>query len=196
MPTPWLVSEHLNGGNGDWIIGRPNFFGHRMLTDESFYYFVLGALIVSMVFLHRLRISRFGRAMILVGSDKQAAAAAGVSPWTYKVWAFVIAGALAGLAGALSAPLQFNPPHSLPYISFNSLFYLAVPLLAGFDSLTAVVGVAVLFAVLPELLRDAKINVYLIGGIGLCIGVLLGPRGVAGSVTDLFDRRRRLGLVQ
>ncbi len=186
-----MINDRLSGGLSSPTTPRPSFFGYGMYSDDQFYYFVLGALAVSTVFLYRLRISRFGRSLILVGSDKQAAAAAGVSPWTYKVWAFVIAGAFAGLAGALSAPLYFSPPGTLQYISFNSLFYLAIPVVAGFDSLSAVVGVAILFTLIPQVFLDAKINVYLVGGVGLCVGVLLGPRGVAGSVSDLFDRRRR-----
>ncbi len=186
-----MISERFTGGLGHSTTPRPHFFGFHMRTDDRYYYFVLGALVVSMVFLHRLRISRFGRSMMMVGADREAAAASGVSPWAYKVWAFVIAGGFAGLAGTLSGPLYFSPPGTLQYISFNSLFYLAIPVLAGFDSLTAVVGIAVVFILLPQVFLDAKINVYLLGGVGLAVGVLLGPRGLGGSVADLFDRRKR-----
>ncbi len=67
---------------------------------------------------------------------------------------------------------------------------MAIPVLAGFDSLTAVVVVAVLFTLLPQVFLDAKINVYLIGGIGLCVGVLLGPRGISGVIGDRLARPR------
>lgn len=144
-----------------------------------------------MLLLHRLRHSRFGRAMILVGSDQQAAAAAGISPWTYRVAAFTLAGLFAGVAGALSAPLYYGPPGTLAYSSFVSLVYVAIPVLAGFESLTAVALVAVAFTLIPQIVLDWRLNVFLVGGAGLVIGVLLGPRGLGGLVIDRVDGRRR-----
>jgi hypothetical protein len=55
----------------------------------------------------------------------------------------------------------------------------------------AVVSVAVFFQLLPQILLDLKINVYLLGGLGLAIGVLAGPRGAGGAMIDLFDDRAR-----
>ncbi|MGQ0467942.1 MAG: branched-chain amino acid ABC transporter permease [Sporichthyaceae bacterium] len=181
----------LTGGLSPLSTERPEFFGASMESDTRFYYYVLGILLISMYFLHRFRHSRFGRSLIMVGVDKAAAAAVGVSPWMYKVTAFAIAGAFAGLAGAVSAPMYRNPPGILQYISFNSLFYLSVPILAGFESLMAVVGVAVFFQLLPQILLELKINVYLLGGLGLAAGVLAGPRGAGGAVIDMFDPRAR-----
>jgi branched-chain amino acid transport system permease protein len=162
---------------------RPDFFTLNLRSDHRFYYVILACLLVVMVFLHRARHSRFGRSMILAGSDPAAAACAGVSPWRYRVWAFVVAGACAGLAGALSAPLYFTPPGTLQYISFNSIFYLAVPVLAGFDSIAGTVAVAVVFTLLPQVLLEWRLNVYLVGGLGMLVGCLLGPRGLGALVS-------------
>lgn len=186
-----FTSGDLTGGLSPLSTERPEFFGASLESDTRFYYYVLAVLLISMYFLHRFRHSRFGRSLIMVGVDKAAAAAVGVSPWMYKVTAFAIAGLFAGLAGAISAPMFRNPPGILQYISFNSLFYLSVPILAGFESLMAVVGVAVFFQLLPQILLDLKINVYLLGGLGLAAGVLAGPRGAGGAVIDMFDPRAR-----
>jgi ABC-type branched-subunit amino acid transport system permease subunit len=177
------------GGLSAGTVPRPNLFGLSMRPDAHYYYFVLGVLTVTVVFLYRLRHSRFGRSMILVGSDPQAAAAAGISPWKYKVVAFCIAGFCAGLAGVVSGPMYYTAPWTGQYISFNSLFYLAIPVLAGFDSLAAVVGLAVLCTVLPQVLLEWRVNVYLLGGVGVALGVFLGPRGVGGGIADLLDGR-------
>jgi hypothetical protein len=107
------------------------------------------------------------------------------------VAAFAIAGSMAGIAGALSAPLYRNPPGILQYFSFNSLFYVSVPILAGFESIMATVGVAIFFQLLPQMLLSLKINPQLLGGIGLTVGVLAGPRGLGGLLIDLFDSRAR-----
>lgn len=186
-----MLSEKLTGGLSAPSTPRPDFFGVNMRSDSKFFYYILATLVVSMLFLNRFRHSRFGRSMMMVGSDKAAAAAVGVSPWAYKVAAFAIAGVFAGIAGGLSAPLYFSPPGTLQYISFNSLFYLSVPILAGFESMTATVIVAVVFTLIPQIVLSWKINVYLLGGLGLTVGILVGPRGVGGTVIDLLDPRVR-----
>src|SRR5882757_473063 len=186
-----FTQEKLTGGLSAPSTPRPNFLGMGMQSDTRMYYYILGVLLVSMMFLYRYRHSRFGRSLIMVGVDKVSAAAVGVSPWMYKVAAFAIAGTFAGIAGALSAPLYRNPPGILQYFSFNSLFYLSVPILAGFESIMATVGVAIFFQMLPQALLSLKINPQLLGGIGLTVGVLAGPRGMGGSLIDLFDARAR-----
>jgi branched-chain amino acid transport system permease protein len=184
-----MLSERLTGGLALLSTSRPTFFGLSMRSDSRFYYVVLATVVVCLLVLFRLRRSRFGRSMILVGADHRAAAVVGVSPWRYRVWAFGVAGAFAGVAGALAGPLYFSPPGTLQYISFNSLFYLAVPMLAGFDSPVAVVWVAVVFTLIPQVVLSWKINVYLLGGAGLLAGVFLGPRGLGGVKADALRRR-------
>lgn len=177
----------LNFGGGFPFIDFPD----RLSSDDRIYFFILAFLVVSMVFLWRFRNSRFGRSLIMVGVDKNAAAAVGVSPWRYKVAAFAIAGLFAGIGGALLAPYYGNPPSVFEFNAFNSLFYLSIPILAGFESLMAVLGVALLFKLLPQILIDLEINPFLLGGVGLTLGVIVGPRGIGGFISDLFDSRAR-----
>jgi branched-chain amino acid transport system permease protein len=174
-----MVDSRLVGGLGHWTYARPDFFGIGTRADARFYYLVVGCLLVVTVFLHRARNSRFGRSMILVGSDPVAAACVGVSPWRYRIWAFAVAGALAGLSGVVSGPVHFSPTGILPWLSFNSVVYLAVPVLAGFDSIAGTVAVAVALTLLPQVWLEAKLSVYLLGGICMIVGCLLGPRGLA-----------------
>jgi branched-chain amino acid transport system permease protein len=181
-----MLDEMLTGGWSGPSTPRPNFFALSLRSDSRFYYVLLGCLLVVMVFLRRARNSRFGRSMIMVGADPVSAACVGVSPWRYRVWAFVVAGALAGLAGALSAPMYFSPPGTLQYVSYNSLFYLAVPVLAGFDSIAGTVLVAVVLTLIPQILLAWKLNVYLLGGVGMTVGVFLGPRGLGRLVPRGF----------
>lgn len=170
---------------------RPDLFGHDLRADARFYYLVAGGLFVAMVFLHRARKSRFGRSMILAGKDPQAAAAVGISPWRCRVWPFVVAGAFAGVAGTISGPMCFSAPGTLQYVAFNSVFYRAVPVLAGFDSIAGTVLVAVVLTLVPQLVLEWRLNVYLLGGVAMAAGLLLGPRGLGGAVSDLCTRGGR-----
>jgi len=104
-----FLSEKLTGGLQSPQVPRPNFYGGSLRSDRSLYFFLLTITLIVTILMCKFRNCRFGRSMIMVGNDKQAAAAAGINPWSYKVAAFAMAGLLAGIGGALWAP-QLNAP--------------------------------------------------------------------------------------
>jgi ABC-type branched-subunit amino acid transport system permease subunit len=183
-----FTSSKLTGGPDGVFTSRPEFLGISFESDRSYYYLVLAVMGVVLLVLASLRASRHGRAMMLVKTDRRAASAVGVSPWRYKILAFAIVGILAGVAGALTAPLYRSPPTLLQYLSIPSLLFLAVPVTAGFESLLAVVVVAFVFTMTPQALESLGTSPFLIGGIGLVAGTLVGPRGLGGYVLDLLRR--------
>ena len=172
-------------------IHRPALFGVHLISDRAYFLFALAVLGLCMVFLARLRASRFGRGLMLAGTDRQAAASVGVSPWRAKIFAFALAGFFAGLAGVVTAPLYPTPPSYISYLSINSLVYLAIPVLAGFRSLVAVAVVAMVFSVAPQALEHLHISPLMLGAIGLLSGTLTGPTGVSGLILAWIHSRRR-----
>lgn len=180
----------LGGGQYFVRVDRPMLFGVSIQSDRAFFFLCLIVLAAVLLLLDRLRNSRHGRALMFVRADRRAAAAVGISPWAYKVLAFAIAGSLAGLAGGLSRSLFRTVPNLAQYISFQSLFYLAIPVLAGFESLLAVVVLAITFTVLPQVLEQWRISPFILGGSALMGGLLLGRRGVGGTILDAIRSRR------
>ncbi|HEX9531069.1 MAG TPA: ATP-binding cassette domain-containing protein [Acidimicrobiales bacterium] len=172
-------------------IHRPALLGVHLTSDRAYFLFALAVLVLCMLFLARLRASRFGRGLMLAGTDRQAAAAVGVSPWRAKIFAFALAGFFAGVAGVVTAPLYPTPPSYISYLSINSLVYLAIPVLAGFRSLTAVAVVAMVFSVAPQALEHLHISPLMLGAIGLLCGTLTGPTGVSGLILAWIHSRRR-----
>jgi hypothetical protein len=82
----------------------------------------------------------------------------------------------------------------LQYLSFASLFLLAVPVTAGSESLLAVIVVAFAFTMLPAGLEEVglRLSPNVVGGLGLLTGTYIGARGIGGAVLDkLRDRRER-----
>jgi ABC-type branched-subunit amino acid transport system ATPase component/ABC-type branched-subunit amino acid transport system permease subunit len=163
-------------------IPRPSLFGVRLESDRAYYLFTLLVLGLVVLFLARLRASRFGRGLILVGTDRQVASSVGVSPWRAKIFAFALAGFCAGIAGVLTASLYPTPPSFHAYLALNSLFYLAIPVLAGFRSLLSVAAVAVVFSVAPQALEPFEISPLALGAAGLLLGTLAGPGGASDFV--------------
>ncbi len=186
--------ESLAGGafGGSQIIvnSRPWFFDIDLNTDTAFYLFSFGWLLVVLLLIKRLRHSPMGLAFLLVGADRQAASSVGVSPLRFRVVAFVVSGVLAGAGGVMACWLFITPPPFISYLAPASLLYLAIPVLAGMDSIAWVVIVAAAFQVIPVVLESWHINVYLLAGVGLSGGVLLGPRGAGGRVGDLWKQVR------
>lgn len=165
---------------------RPEFLGISFEPERVFYVLAFGTLMAVILMLTLFRRSRHGRALMQVKTNPEAAAAVGISAWWYKVLAFAIAGALAGISGALVAPLYRSPPTTLDYFTIPSLFLLAIPVAAGFESLLAVVAVAFTFTMLPHGLEFIHISPFLLGGIGLVAGTYIGPRGLGGAVLDVL----------
>jgi ABC-type branched-subunit amino acid transport system permease subunit len=186
-----FTNARFAGGVESVYTGRPRLFGLGFDSDRAYYFLPFLVLVVVIVSLRLFRHSRHGRALLMVGRDRRAAAAMGISPWRYKLLAFMIAGALAGVAGALTTPLYRSPPTSLAFISVQSLFYLAVPVTAGFGSLLGVVLVAVVFTMTPHSLESVvRISPLLLGGAGLMLGTYVGPGGFAGVLLDRVRAKR------
>jgi hypothetical protein len=97
----------------------------------------------------------------------------------------------------MTAPLYRSPPTLLQYLSFASLFLLAVPVTAGSESLIAVIVVAFAFTMTPALLEEMhlRLSPNIVGGVGLLTGTYIGARGIGGAILDrLRDRRERAAL--
>lgn len=170
---------------------RPWFFGLPLQSEQAFYWFLLGWLIVIVLLLVRLRHSPAGRAFLLVGTDRQAAAAVGISPLRYRLAAFAVSGVLAGTAGVLACWLYINPPVFYEYIAPASLLLLAIPVLAGRGSIGWVLAIAAAYKLGGLWLEQFHINSFLLAGLGLIGGALAGPRGLGGLSLDLRRRLRR-----
>ena len=194
--TVFSVAKLTGGAEGVYL-SRPSFLGLHFDSDTSFYYLCLATLAGVVLFLTLFRQSRHGRAMLLVRTNREAAAAVGISPWRYKILAFLISGLLLGLAGGMTAPLYRSPPTLLQYLSFASLFLLAVPVTAGSESLISVIVVAFTFTMLPAGLEEfhLRLSPNIVGGVGLLTGTYIGARGIGGALLDkLRDRRESAAL--
>ncbi|MGQ0846442.1 MAG: branched-chain amino acid ABC transporter ATP-binding protein/permease [Sporichthyaceae bacterium] len=191
---------HLTGGETALLNPRPVLFGYDMQgKDRAFYFFLLFVVALVLAFLCRVRYSPYGRAMMLTGADQQAAASVGISPFRAKSLGFAICGALSGLSGILAAMLFVSAPTTVNYQATTSLLWLSIAILGGFDSMIAVLAVAISFQSVPFLLESFHVNYQLLAGISLLAGVLCGARGLGGRLQDIYrtvrfgraaDRRR------
>ena len=133
--------------------------------------------------------SWMGRVFAAVAQDEDAAQALGFDVGRYKLAAFLIGTASAGVAGALYAHItQLIVPDAFGFI--QSITILAMVVIGGIGSTWGVVAGAILMTLMPELSRvvnEYKLLVY--GGL-LILVMHLSPEGLAGIVRALAQRRR------
>ncbi|WP_425256539.1 branched-chain amino acid ABC transporter permease [Rubrivivax sp. RP6-9] len=115
-----------------------------------FYYLVLAALVATYGGLALLRRSRFGHALAGIRVNEQRMRATGFNTYLYKLAAFVLAGALAGLAGFLLAVKDgFVNPELLSWHESGAVLLMII--LGGLGHLRGAVIGAAAFTLLKEL---------------------------------------------
>ncbi|WP_199900029.1 branched-chain amino acid ABC transporter permease [Rhodopseudomonas sp. B29] len=131
--------------------------------------------------------SWMGFAFRAVGEDESAATTLGIDSRAYKLAAFGIGTAFAGLAGGLYAFFtQFITADAFDFIL--SVTLMAMVVIGGIGSTLGVVVAAIGLTLLPEVIRfvnDYRLLVY--GGL-LVLVIRVAPGGLAGVVRKLFAR--------
>ena len=103
--------------------------------------------------------SRHGRAIMAVRDNKIAADSIGISTTRYKLLAFVISAAFAGMAGTLYA-MNYSTVTAAKFDFNLSIVVLVFVVLGGLGNIWGSVIAAALLTVLPELLRKLNFNDY------------------------------------
>jgi branched-chain amino acid transport system permease protein len=185
-----VVSLNLEiTGGAIGIFGVPQLFESRW----SYIWIFAPMLLIMLAFSYRLERSRVGRAFKAIREDELAADAMGINPTRYKVLSFVIGAMLAGVVGAMSAPL-LNTWNARQGTFDASIAYLAFVLIGGSRSMWGPLLGAMLLASLPEVLRPLKDSRLIINGLVLVFASIYLPQGIAGALAQLRDAAsRRMG---
>jgi branched-chain amino acid transport system permease protein len=164
--------------------------GLNGIPQSTQWWHVALALAVTLALLWRLAHSKVGRAFESIKEDETAAALMGVNVGGYKMLAFVLGAAIAGLAGALNAHLTFFiGPNE--YGFDRAVEILTMAILGGINNLTGPVIGAVILTLLPELLRALKDFRLVVNGFILVLIVLFLPKGIwdPTRLRQLFSKR-------
>ncbi len=166
------------GDDGLTMWGRTEILGSGMLSDRTtFYYVVLGVLVFCYVLARMIVASRFGRVLQGAKQSEMRLRAIGIDPYWYRLAAYVIAGMMAGLAGALLAnAAEFVSPAYMTWHRSGELIVMVV--LGGLGSLAGGIVGAASFLVLEELLSHVTEHWRLIFGPFLVLVVLFGKGGL------------------
>jgi ABC-type branched-subunit amino acid transport system permease subunit len=159
-------------------------------TLPSFYYFILAVVIGIFLFTRRVIGSRIGRSFAAIRENEPLAAAVGVNPLKYKLLAFSLSAALAGVIGGMYA-YYVNVVCPTEMSLFITLNLLVILFIGGSGVLRGVVLGAIAATALPELLRVASTWRLVAFGVVLLLIINLFPEGLEGGLQRLEHRLRR-----
>jgi branched-chain amino acid transport system permease protein len=176
------VTGGSNGLTGVWPA--------EWLADKQMYYYATLALVATgVLLLHRFLHSPFGYAMRASRDSVLRADAIGINVKRISWVAFVIAGAFAGLAGALYAFSKGSISPETLHVS-RSIDGLVMVLLGGIQTLAGPIVGAVTFTWLHDTVaRNTDYWRAMLGAIILIL-VLLFPQGIAGFVKQQVQKWR------
>ncbi len=158
----------------------------EFVTKTPYYYLLLFLLLMTVVAFYALYSSRIGRTWSAIGLNSPLAAMLGVNLFRYKLIAFIIAAASAGMGGSFYAhyqgflvPRMFDMHESFYFMLYGVVGGLAYPI-AG-----AIVGSFIGVAI-PELLRVGEMFQAIFFGIILILVILFARGGVAGLLGQVY----------
>jgi branched-chain amino acid transport system permease protein len=184
-------SKYLGGSDGKYIYVRPvlEIFGWKPFYLENythFYYVALALMAFVYVTLRVLLASPFGRVIAAIKENEHRMKMLGFATFRYKLVCFVLAGALAGLAGWLTAAHDgLVNPEMLSWHQSGQLLMMVI--LGGMGTPSGPVLGAVALKLLELGFQGWTKHWQLLLGSFIVLSVLLLPRGLA----QLFDWRRR-----
>ena len=172
----------INGPQG--ITGTPN--------DSTFTIGVILVLITLVIVLHLIN-SRDGRAIMSIRDNRIAAESVGINITKYKLMAFIISAALAGVAGVLYAHNLATLTALPKNFGYNqSIMILVFVVLGGIGSTRGSMIAAVVLTLLPELLRGLNDYRMLIYAIVLIVMMLLNWSPKALELRERYSPKRLL----
>lgn len=163
-------------------------------SDKLWYYPVVIVTVLLIFFAKNISRTRIGRAWVAIRDNDLAAEVLGINVFRYKMLAFILSAAYAGIAGALYAPFNMNiNPLAFPFT--ESIWALGMLVVGGATSVVGAIAGTIFLRVLGELvtvgapmLRTAFtfIPTGIIGGLGgiafglvIILFLIFEPRGIS-----------------
>ena len=192
----------LGGSDGLYINFKPSVevAGLAVLDLDnklSMYYFTLGAMLAVYFFLRRLLWSPFGRALAGIRVNEHRMRAMGFGTFGYKLSAFTLAGALAGLAGYLwGAQTGYINPELMGFQMSAHAIMMVV--LGGMGNIAGAIVGAFTFEYLLHVFKDlpqvGSVNLgkhwQLWMGLFIVLLITFAPRGLLG-IAERFGKLKQ-----
>jgi branched-chain amino acid transport system permease protein len=186
-----LQAPFTGGEDGLQGVQRGALFGVLPLSNDlTLYYVVLAIVVASWLFIARIVHSPFGQILKAIRENEPRTISLGYDTDQFKLVAFVLSAALAGLAGALKClVLGFATLSDVYWGTSGSVILMS--LIGGIGTLTGPVVGAFIITGLENVLADRVGSwVTVILGVIFVVSVLLFRKGLVGTLKELLGRNR------
>jgi branched-chain amino acid transport system permease protein len=179
-----LSIPEYGADDGMRLAARSRFAGLVDLRDPTAFYYVVFALLLLFLYVsHRMVNARFGMVLRALKSNEPRARAVGFSPYVYKLVAFVVAGAMCGVAGALLVNhTEYLTPEFMHWTRSGEIMFMVI--LGGMGTLVGPVVGAIVFLLLEDVLSAWTTHWQMILGPILLVVVLFAKRGLVGLLPE------------
>ena len=169
----------IGGAGGLTGIPGPVLFGYEFTVVDirPYYWLTLTMLLLIIWGVLRLTHRKPGRAWEAIREDEDVAEFMGVSTLKYKLWAFIIGGAVGGAAGAIFAS-QIGSIQPDMFSLNLSIMILACVVFGGMGNIWGVIFGAVLLGYIPEKLRFLSDTRIIFFGLLMVVMMNIRPNGL------------------
>ncbi len=175
----FLYVSFFGGAMGIGGINLPQWFGREM-TKPEFFVLIVGVLALFLLLDRLLERSWVGLAWASIREDETAAEAMGVDVVRFKVLAFILGSAIAGLAGGFYAHfLTFIMPQNFGF--GQSIVILSMVVFGGIGTRWGPLAGAIILGILPEVSRPIMEYRTFVYGILLMVMMRFQPAGLLGE---------------
>jgi branched-chain amino acid transport system permease protein len=183
-------SAEYYGSDDGLTISKRSDLGLSFMTlgnRQTLYYVIFGCLVLCLVVVWRIVNSRFGMVLRGAKTNETRMESIGFPTYRYRLVAFVIAGAMCGLAGILDANFErFVSPETLNWPRSGEIIFMVV--LGGMGSLMGPVTGAVVYWLVADKLAEFTEYWQVIFGPLLILVVLFARGGIEGMVGRIGRR--------
>jgi branched-chain amino acid transport system permease protein len=174
------ATELTGGSNGFSAVRRPMLFGIDLTAASDLYVLVCVTFLLVVLLLWRITTSSYGRALVGVRENERRMRALGYDTRTLKLSAFILAGAIAGIAGALSSyEFRFVSPNDVALGTSVTGFVMV--LIGGAGTLPGpVLGAAAVLLI--ERVLPSQLPAQTVLGVVFIFFVLFARRGIVGAL--------------
>lgn len=177
----FVALKYYGGDDGLSLSTRNLFAGNRITDARSFYWISVAALALCVLLSWRILNSRFGMVLRGAAASERRMAALGFPVYRYRLATFVIAGMMAGLAGALWAnQTRFVSPDMLSWVRSGE--FLVMVIMGGLSSLMGPVVGAAAFLLIESYLSGLTEHWQMVFGPFVLLVAVFAPRGLWGAL--------------
>ncbi|ADD68281.1 inner-membrane translocator [Denitrovibrio acetiphilus DSM 12809] len=180
-----IVFEQALKNNLFGLTGGPNgifgvnaeVFGFFLDEPLPIYYIAFALLLFTLLIIRNLEKSKVGRALHYVQEDSLASESIGINARFYRVFAFSLGAAIAGLAGFVFS-IQYAAVSPEAFNFMTSVIFFAIVLVGGKASIPGILAGTFIMFVLPEVFREFATARYFVFGFAMILSMILRPEGM------------------